>query len=660
MALLSPGVELKETSVQSTIVNNATGRAALAGKFQWGPVGQVVQVTNEVELVDIFGTPDSQTADYFMSAMNFLQYGNDLRISRAVNREVAKNSSPIAGNVQITISAAGSNYAVGDTVRVKYNVNIIESAGKVTQVDGNGGILAVSVPSAKIIAYAKSINQYPDLGSNWTAEVTSASSGVAATLAVGKIVTDSGVLLTEPETATEQMTSVEFQAALKTYGMPGVAALYPGELGSQLELEIVSKAGFEQGAATQLPIYPAGGTRVSTARAVFGYGPQSDDQYCIIVRRDGAIVESFVLSTAKGSKDVYGNNIYIDDFFSKGSSNYIFATAQGWPAGFSGIVQLSGGVSANESVTAGDVMQAWDLFADREALHVNLLIAGACAGEDQEFASTVQKHVVSIADERQDCLALISPPRSVLVNIPLTRAIDNLVDWRTGQGTYTDANMNISSTYASIDGNYKYQYDKYNDVNRWVPLAADMAGLCARTDNISQPWMSPAGYNRGQILNVIKLAIEPRQSQRDRLYQEAINPVTGTGGDGFVLFGDKTATKVPTPFDRINVRRLFNMLKTNIGNASKYRLFEMNDNFTRSSFRMETSQYLSGIKSLGGVYEFRVVCDTTNNTPAVIDRNEFVASFYIKPARSINYITLNFVATATGADFDELIGPQAQ
>jgi phage tail sheath protein FI len=156
------------------------------------------------------------------------------------------------------------------------------------------------------------------------------------------------------------------------------------------------------------------------------------------------------------------------------------------------------------------------------------------------------------------------------------------------------------------------------------------------------------------------LAIEPRQSQRDRLYQEAINPVTGTGGDGFVLFGDKTATKVPTPFDRINVRRLFNMLKTNIGNASKYRLFEMNDNFTRSSFRMETSQYLSGIKSLGGVYEFRVVCDTTNNTPAVIDRNEFVASFYIKPARSINYITLNFVATATGADFDELIGPQAQ
>ncbi|EPJ2512068.1 phage tail sheath C-terminal domain-containing protein, partial [Salmonella enterica subsp. enterica serovar Bareilly] len=144
--------------------------------------------------------------------------------------------------------------------------------------------------------------------------------------------------------------------------------------------------------------------------------------------------------------------------------------------------------------------------------------------------------------------------------------------------------------------------------------------------------------------------------QRDRLYQEAINPVTGTGGDGYVLYGDKTATSVPSPFDRINVRRLFNMVKTNIGSASKYRLFELNNAFTRSSFRTETSQYLQGIKALGGVYNFKVVCDTTNNTPAVIDRNEFVATFYLQPARSINYITLNFVATATGADFDELIG----
>lgn len=658
MSLLSPGIELKETSVQSTVVRNATGRAALVGKFQWGPAFQVTQITNEVELVDLFGGPNNEVADYFMSGMNFLQYGNDLRTVRVVNREFAKNASPVAGNIETTITTAGSNYAVGDKINIKHNQTVVESEGRVTSVDTDGKILSVFIPSAKIIAYARSLNQYPALGPAWTAEVTSASSGVSGTITVGKIVTDSGILLTEAENSEEAITSLEFQASLKKFAMPGVVALYPGEIGSTLEVEIVSKAAYDVGSSKMLDIYPGGGSRASIAKAVFNYGPQTDDQYAIIVRRDGAIVESVVLSTKEGEKDVYGNNIYLDDYFAKGTSNYIFATSLNWPKGFSGIINLMGGVSANDQVTASDLMQGWDLFADREALHINLLIAGAVAGEGDEVASTVQKHVVSIADERQDCLAFISPPKGLLVNVPLTRAVDNLIDWRTGAGTFDTNNMNISTTYAAIDGNYKYQYDKYNDVNRWVPLAADMAGLCARTDDVSQPWMSPAGYNRGQILNVLKLAIEPRQAQRDRMYQEAINPVVGfAGGDGFVLFGDKTATKVPSPMDHINVRRLFNMLKKNIGDASKYKLFELNDNFTRSSFRMEVSQYLDGIKALGGIYEGRVVCDTTVNTPAVIDRNEFIANIYVKPSRSINYITLNFVATSTGADFDELIGP---
>lgn len=657
MALLSPGVELKESSVQSTIVNNATGRAAIVGKFQWGPAFQVTQVTNEVELVDNFGEPNNDTADYFMSGMNFLQYGNDLRVVRAVNRDIAKNASPIAGNISSTITAAGANYAVGDTIAVKYLTTTVETAGKITKVDTDGKILAIFIPTAKIIAYAKTINQYPQLGTGWTAEVSSSSSGVSAAITLGSIVTDSGILLTESETSVSKITATDFQALLAKYALPGVVAVYPGEIGSQIEVEIVSKASYAKGASLTLPIYPNGGSRASTARAVFGYGPQTDNQYGIIVRRNGEVVESVVLSTAKGEKDVYGNNIYMDDYFAKGSSNYIFATAIGWPAGFSGILTLSGGLSANDSVTAGDIIEGWGLFADREALAVNLLIAGAVAGEGVTFASTVQKHASALADERQDCLCLISPPRDTIVNIPLTRAVDNLVNWRTAQGAYDTDNMNISSTYAAIDGNYKYQYDKYNDVNRWVPLAGDIAGLCARTDSVSQPWMSPAGYNRGQLLNCIKLAIEPRQSHRDSMYQEAINPVTGfSGGDGFVLFGDKTATNTPSPFDRINVRRLFNMLKKNIGDSSKYRLFENNDNFTRSSFRMETSQYLAGIKALGGVYDYRVVCDTTNNTGAVIDRNEFVASIYVKPARSINFITLNLVATSTSANFDELIG----
>lgn len=658
MALLSPGVESKETSVQSTVVRNATGRAALVGKFAWGPAFQVKQVTNEVELVEQFGGPSNETADYFMSGMNFLQYGNDLRMVRVVNREKAKNASPLVHNIETTITAAGSNYQVKDPIRIKYMNTVVETAGEVTAVDSEGKIKAVFIPSAKIIAYAKTIGQYPELSASWTAEVTSESSGVSASITVGKIVTDSGILLTESETSRDEITSTKFQELLKKYAMPGIVAVYPGEIGSGIEVEIVSKKEYDKASVSMLRVYPSGGERASTARSVFQYGPQTEDQFGVIVRRDGNIQESVILSTKRGDKDIYGNNIFMDDYFSKGTSNYIFGTTQGWPVGFSGVIQLGGGVAGNDSITAGDLMQGWDLFADREALHVNLMIAGASAGEGEEIASTVQKHVISLADERQDCLAFISPPRELIVNVPLSRAVDNLIAWRTASGTHVDNNMSISSTYATIDCNYKYQYDKYNDVNRWVPLASDIAGLCARTDSVSQPWMSPAGYNRGQIENCIKLAIEPRPAHRDRMYQEGMNPVTGfAGGEGFVLFGDKTATKQPSPFDHINVRRLFNMLKKNIGDAAKYKLFELNDNFTRSSFRMETSQYLAGIKALGGMYEFRVVCDTTNNTPAVIDRNEFVASIYVKPARSINYITLNFVATSTGADFDELIGP---
>lgn len=660
MALLSPGIESKESSVQSTIVNSATGRAALVGKFQWGPAFQITQITNEVELVDLFGGPNNETADYFMSGQNFLQYGSDLRTVRVVNREKARNASGIANQLHTTVTTPGTNYKVGDKVSVSFRDELIEDEGRVTKVDADGQILAVFIPTAKIIKHALAIGDSKlELAEGWTATLTSAG-GVSGAVGLGKIELDSGILLTEAETAEEHMTATEFQAKIAQFGVAPVVAIYPGEMGSNIEVEILSKAAFDQN--IKLDIIPGGGSRQAMGRAVMQYGPQTDNQYAFIVRRDGIVQESVVLSTERGEKDIYGSNIFMDDYFAKGTSKYIFATSMGFPKGFSGILQLGGGKSANEDVTAAELIEGWDMFSDRETLAVQLLIAGAVAGESVEVASTVQKEVAAIGEARQDCLVLISPPRSLMVNVPVTRAIQNLVEWRRGvtaSGQAVDDNMNINTTYAEIDGNYKYQYDKYNDVNRWVPLAADIAGLCARTDAVSQPWMSPAGYNRGQIQNVRKLAIEPRQSHRDQLYPLGINAVVGfQGGDGFILYGDKTATTTPTPFDHINVRRLFNMLKKQIGDYSKYKLFENNDNFTRSSFRMEVSQYLSGIKALGGVYDYRVVCDTTNNTPAVIDRGEFVASIFVKPARSINYITLNFVATATGQDFDELIGPQ--
>lgn len=662
MALQSPGIETKETSVQSTVVRNSTGRAAIVGKFSWGPAYQIRQISNEVELVNYFGSPDNLTADYFMSAVNFLQYGNDLRVVRVVDKDAAKNASAIFNQIKTTIASQGSNYTVNDTIKVKYNSVVVEENGKVSKVDSNGKILAVIIPSEKIVARAKQIGTYPDISTGWTTEIVSQSSGVSASITIDGIESDSGITLLNLDIAKETIQGTAFQTLTQKYQIPSVVALYPGELGSTVQVEIISKAAYDSGA--MISGFPSGVSVKNSGRSVMTYGPQTDNQYAFVVRRGGIVQESFIVSTEKTDKDIYGVNIFMDDFFANGGSQYVYGTSLNWPKGFSGILEFGGGLSSNDTVGADELMTGWDMFADREALHVPLLIAGACAGETVEIMSTVQKHVISIGDERQDCTVFVSPPRSLLVNIPLATAVDNMIEWRTGYklsgGAAVDNNLNVSSSYGFMDGNYKYQYDKYNDVNRWVPLAGDIAGLCVYTDSVSQPWMSPAGYNRGQIRNCIKLAIEPRTAHRDAMYQVQINPVTGfAGGSGFVLFGDKTLTNVPSPFDRINVRRLFNMIKKDIGDNAKYKLFENNDDFTRSSFRMDTGQYMTNIRALGGCYDYRVICDTTNNTPDVIDRNEFVATVYVKPPRSINYITLNFVATSTGADFDELVGPQA-
>jgi phage tail sheath protein FI len=218
--------------------------------------------------------------------------------------------------------------------------------------------------------------------------------------------------------------------------------------------------------------------------------------------------------------------------------------------------------------------------------------------------------------------------------------------------------MNINSSYGFLDGNYKYQYDKYNDNYRWVPLAGDIAGLCVFTDSSKDAWWSPGGLNRGKIKGVVKLAFNPTTGHRDQMYKSpyGINPVVSMPGQGTVLWGDKTMLTKPSAFDRINVRRLFIVLEKAISTASKYMLFEFNDAFTRSQFKGMVEPFMKDVKGRRGMYDFLVVCDETNNTGEVLDRNEFVADIYIKPARSINFITLNFIATKSGVEFSELFG----
>jgi phage tail sheath protein FI len=304
-------------------------------------------------------------------------------------------------------------------------------------------------------------------------------------------------------------------------------------------------------------------------------------------------------------------------------------------------------------------MLGWDEFSDPEQVDVNLLLAGAAASEDVGLASDVQRYVVqSVAEARKDCVAFVSPPKTIVVGRTASDAVSDLQNWRTGQGSYTSNNFNVNSSYGMLDGNFKYMYDKYNDKYRWVPLAGDIAGLCVVTDNQRDPWWSPGGLTRGRIKGVVKLAFTANKGHRDQLYKSpyGINPIVSMPGKGTVLWGDKTTLTKPSAFDRINVRRLFIVLEKSIATASQYTLFEFNDEYTRNLFKGMVEPFMNDVKGRRGVYDFKVVCDESNNTGEVIDRNEFVADIYIKPTRSINYISLNFVATKTGVEFSELFG----
>jgi hypothetical protein len=298
------------------------------------------------------------------------------------------------------------------------------------------------------------------------------------------------------------------------------------------------------------------------------------------------------------------------------------------------------------SAALADIIRAYDLFSSAEDVDVSLILAGKSRGgtNGEQLANYL---IDNIAESRKDCVVFVSPDRDDVVRVTDGTEEARIVEYR---------NSLRSTSYAVLDSGYKYQYDKYNDLYRWVPLNGDTAGLCVRTDDTRDPWWSPAGFNRGQIKNILKLSFNPNKAERDVLYKAGVNPVVAFPGQGTILFGDKTLLAKPSAFDRVNVRRLFIVLEKAIATAAKYSLFEFNDDFTRAQFRSLVEPFLRDVQGRRGIYDFQVVCDSTNNTGEVVDRNEFVGDIYIKPAKSINFIQLNFVAVRTGVEFSEVVG----
>jgi phage tail sheath protein FI len=374
----------------------------------------------------------------------------------------------------------------------------------------------------------------------------------------------------------------------------------------------------------------------------------------------GTILERFAnLSRVVEAKDEQGSSIYYKDAINNGSQYVWWANDEdNAPSANAIAIASSTNTEAATYIFVGGkdgldedfveeavLYDAYDQFMNSNEADISLVLQGKARGGDrgQQLGNYI---IDNICEHRKDCVAFLSPNYDAVIN-NIYQEVDDVVAFR---------NAITSSSYGVIDSGYKYMYDRYNDVYRWVPLNGDIAGLCARTDDTNDPWFSPAGYNRGIIKNVVKLAYNPSQAERDSLYKSDVNPVINIQGAGTLLYGDKTVLGKPSAFDRINVRRLFIVLEKAISLAAKYTLFEFNDAFTRTQFRNLVEPYLRDVQGRRGIFDFKVVCDETNNTPEIIDRNEFVGDIYIKPARSINFIQLNFIAVRTGVAFNEIIG----
>ena len=640
---LSPGVVVVEKDFTAIVPAVATSIGATAGLFSWGPVLEPITITSENNLATRFGKPNDSTAQSFFTAANFLAYSNNMLVTR-IDTAASKNAVDIqtSGIASISITTAGSGY----TSPMVVNIGAPDTEGGVQAtatalINSSGAITGFTITEAGSgYSVAPSITITDEAGSNFTGTVLISAAGV-------KIKN------------TTQYTSTYVNGG----GVVGLfAAKHPGSLGNSIRVSIADADSYS-GWTYEAEFDGAPGTSAYAAR----FGSSDDELHIIVIDADGkwtgtagTVLEKFAFaSKAADAMNSNGSTNYYKNILNTNSA-YIWwmdhhESGNNWGSNAADAVAfdvisaytttLSGGVDDFEP-DQGDYQDAFVLYANDELYDLSLIPVG-------HVEAITAKYVVdNVAEVRKDCVVFVSPTDAATGEIIKDYAIEDMVDDTIA--FRTDSDFNVNSSYAVLDSGYKYQYDRYNDVYRWVPLNGDIAGLCARTDYTNDAWWSPGGYNRGQIKNVVRLAVNPGKALRDNLYKNGVNPVVSFPGQGTVLFGDKTLLSKPSAFDRINVRRLFIVLEKAIATAAKYQLFEFNDSFTRAQFKNLVEPFLRDVQGRRGIIDFRVNCDEANNTGEVIDRNEFVADIYIKPARSINFITLNFIAARTSVNFEEI------
>ena len=666
---VSPGVEVKEVDLTNIVPAVSTTIGAVCGPFEKGPVSEITSISSEKQLVEVFGKPNANNFEYFFTAANFLQYSNSLRVVRT--ESALKNAS-----------SGGSVVLIRNTLH--YQESFADGQGthgtwsaRTAGIHANG----IKIDICDKNNFSEMSNKQVNDASASAAEATITMDAFdAADFAVGEVIefySDAGgtVFATGHEAQKYEITAVDTSAETITIRQLDDPA------GSGLIADLADDSYVKRyWRFSDLFDTAPGTSEFASARGV------GDDEIHIVVydssgrqtgfdndvagERLNSVLETFAFvskhpeaTTPQGNSNYYPDVIYRDSkFIYWGDHPTAAIDASGdWGQPLSSDLSVQGSKFFNKlstgvenvdrstlangtddyAVTDGEQLTSYARFDDGEAVDVNLIMAA-------KATSTLATNLVTIVEKRKDALVFISPERSDVVGVAdsntQTTNVKNFFD------------LLPSTSFAVFDSGYKYQYDRFNDVYRYVPLNGDIAGVTAFTESVADAFFSPAGFTRGQIRGAVKLAYEPNKDQRDTLYKARINPVNSFPGQGTVLFGDKTALAKPSAFDRINVRRLFIILEKAIATAAKFQLFEFNDEFTRAQFKNLVEPFLREIQGRRGITDFKVVADESNNTGEVIDRNEFVADIFVKPTRSINFITLNFVAVRTGVAFTEIGG----
>ena len=645
---VSPSVIVREVDASASVPAIATPPAAMAGLFRWGPTNEPILITSETELVNRFAAPNADNYETFFTAADYLAYANALWVVRAddgVSRQAnnaggafqAKYKGELGNSLEVAwVTSTGFENAAIDvtdiptvaTVNGLFNANnqnvTTQTVGfNASTIDFIGTEVLTGIGAGDKIIVGNNTVGYQELNvtsftstavnANNTAEANSALV-VAASTTIG---IRPNYTLAESDLTKLKVTKNWEYSNLFT-GAPSGA--------NNIHVSVVDSTGQISGTAgTVLEIYENLSV-TPAARTADGR-----DAYFETVLDNSMWIE--ILPNANTALPPVGGEL-IKAAVSTAASQYEVMSGGESPTANSTTHHTETGARLSA------LGPAWDALKNDNEIDLSFVLQGK--GDDQGIRAN---YIISnVADYRKDCVAFISPSKeSVVDKTAIQDKLDGVLGYR---------NKVQNSSYSFMDSGYKYRYDKYNDVYRWTPLNGDMAGLASRVE----VWESPAGYRKGVIKNVIKLAFNPSKPHRDQLYSKDVNPVMSQAGQGIILFGDKTGLGVPSAFDRLNVRRLFIAVEKAIATAAKGFLFELNDDFTQSQFKNIVDPFLRDIQGRRGIIDFRVVSDATVNTPAVVDQNKFRANIYIQPARSINVIELTFVATRSGVEFDEIVG----